>query len=139
MANYSGDRFGNQAVNVSYKTDLISRHQNTLYHNIFNGGVVGNYMNVCVSNKDGICSLRQNETLITWNNSEFGEIPLETNIYVKIELYRGTELFYLIDIEANNSGEYLWIFPTDFEIAGLYKLKITGITDNSYYYEDKVY
>jgi len=131
--NYGGT--GNQAVNTTYSADFKSDYQNKLLYNIFDAGVVNNYLDATISDVNGEVTTKTTYLTITWDNSSTGDVPIDFDSYVDIVLYKNKEAFYYIGQKVTNSGTYKFKIPTEIDLTGVYKLVVSGHTKTSYYVE----
>lgn len=132
--NYGGT--GNQAVNTTFGSDFKSDYQNKLLYNLFNPGVTNNYLDITICDVNGVVSTDEEYIKITWDNSISGEVPIDYNSYVDIILYQNFNPVYTIVGKTINSGSYKFIIPTEYDLTGVYTLKIIGWNDSSYEYEE---
>ena len=55
----------------------------------------------------------------------------DVNGNVKIELYKGTELYQIITENTDNDGNYSWTIPSSYETADNYLIKISSIENEN--------
>jgi hypothetical protein len=76
-----------------------------------------------VSPNGGESWLAGTSNTITWTSNISDD--------VKIELYKGGNIFYTIANSTSNAGNYLWTIPDTLHSGNDFKVKITSVLDSS--------
>ena len=107
-----------------YKIKITSLSNSSVY------GISNNYFSlssepyiaIIIPNGGESWQLGSSHT-ISWDSNVNGD--------VKIELYKASTSYRIIDTNTSNDGTFNWTIPTNYDVYSSYKIKITSISNSS--------